>query len=156
MSHQDYSCVTSVCVKGDPTSAQCFCPIFKSLTHVFLSILLFFQPAFVDDSPLSVISLSLCLCVPEINSVKSSTVYFILQAFVEKFFSLSFPLLLSDPPIVQQLKRTFKYFKDYRQVSGIRHAKLKVMHSCTVLLLNEIRIKILQYLTFKLQVKMLY
>uniref|UniRef100_A0A4W6FHA2 Mitochondrial import inner membrane translocase subunit TIM50 n=1 Tax=Lates calcarifer TaxID=8187 RepID=A0A4W6FHA2_LATCA len=26
---------------------------------------------------------------------------------------------LSDPPVVQQLKRTFKYFKDYRQVSGV-------------------------------------
>ncbi|XP_018542665.1 LOW QUALITY PROTEIN: mitochondrial import inner membrane translocase subunit TIM50 [Lates calcarifer] len=24
-----------------------------------------------------------------------------------------------DPPVVQQLKRTFKYFKDYRQVSGV-------------------------------------
>ncbi|KAF3693385.1 Mitochondrial import inner membrane translocase subunit TIM50 Precursor [Channa argus] len=29
---------------------------------------------------------------------------------------VSFPFVLSDPPVVQQLKRTFKYFKDYRQM----------------------------------------
>lgn len=43
-----------------------------------------------------------------------------------------FPFLLSDPPVVQQLKRTFKYFKDYRQVSGNRQT------SCKHIMVNKI------------------